>query len=89
MSASMAAVSYPSAAKVAARLALTDDLPTPPLPEAIAKMRVLTPGLLNGFCLRSALRPATRSASLSWLMDETSMCGVSFASGYETIAPLI
>ena len=55
----MAAVSYPSAAKVAARLALTDDLPTPPLPEAIAKMRVLTPGLLNGFCLRSALRPVS------------------------------
>ena len=43
MSASMAAVSKPRAANVAARFAVTEDLPTPPLPEAMAKMRVLTP----------------------------------------------
>ena len=81
MSASMAAVSQPSAANVAARLAVTDDLPTPPLPEAMAKMRVLMPGLLNGFCLRSALRPATSWVSLSWLMEPTSMLGINVASG--------
>ena len=52
-------------------------------------MRVLTPGLLNGFCLRSALSPATRSASLSRLIEVTSICGVSRASGYEATAPLI
>ena len=65
MSASMAAVSYPNAANVAARFAVTEDLPTPPLPDAMAKIRVLMPGLLNGFCLRSALRPATSWVSLS------------------------
>ena len=37
MSASMAAVSYPNAANVAARFAVTEDLPTPPLPDAMAK----------------------------------------------------
>ena len=73
MSASMAAVSKPRAANVAARFAVTEDLPTPPLPEAMAKMRVLTPGLLKGFCLRSALRSATRSASLSRLIEPTSI----------------
>ena len=52
----------PVAAKATARLAATVDLPTPPLPEAMAMMR-LTPGMED--LPRSALAAATGGAFTS------------------------
>src|SRR4051812_48702585 len=48
MSASTTPTARPLAASEAARLTVTDDLPTPPLPDATAKTRVSDDGLANG-----------------------------------------
>ena len=53
-SASTTAVERPCAARAMARLAVTDDLPTPPLPEAISSVRVALPGSANGMARPSA-----------------------------------
>ena len=47
-SASSSPTLSPCAAKATARLTVTDDLPTPPLPEAMAITRVWLVGLANG-----------------------------------------
>ena len=75
----MAAVEYPMAAKVAARLAETADLPTPPLPEATAKMRVLIPFLWKGFFRLASRNSATRLVSFSLLMVSTTVWVVRWA----------
>ena len=51
----------PSAAIAAARLTVTEDLPTPPLPEATAYTRVSEPGWANGIS-RSAWPPRSAVA---------------------------
>jgi hypothetical protein len=48
MSASTTPTRRPSAARAAARLTVTEDLPTPPLPEATAYTRVSEPLLGEG-----------------------------------------
>src|SRR5215471_10813955 len=48
MSASTTPTESPDRAMAAARLTVTEDFPTPPLPEAMAKTRVSDPGLANG-----------------------------------------
>src|SRR3954447_24760319 len=48
MSASTTPTDSPRAAIAAARLTVTDDLPTPPLPEATQYTRVSDPGRANG-----------------------------------------
>ena len=65
MSASSSPTEIPRAAIAAARLTVTVDLPTPPLPDATAYTRVSDPGWANGMtgsresprnCLRSSVR---------------------------------
>ena len=65
MSASSTPTDSPRAAIAAARLTVTLDLPTPPLPDATAYTRVSEPGWANGMtgsrasprsCLRSSVR---------------------------------
>src|ERR671917_582777 len=53
-SASTTATSLPRRARATDRLVVTDDLPTPPLPEAISSTRVLLPGSANGISRPSA-----------------------------------
>ena len=53
-SASTTATLRPRAASDTARLVVTEDLPTPPLPEAISSERVRQPGSANGMVLPSA-----------------------------------
>ena len=48
MSASTTPTDRPRAASAAARFTVTDDLPTPPLPEATQYTRVSDPGWANG-----------------------------------------
>ena len=48
MSASTTPTFRPSAAIEAARFTVTEDLPTPPLPDATAYTRVRLPGLAKG-----------------------------------------
>ena len=48
MSASTTPTDRPRAASAAARFTVTEDLPTPPLPEATAYTRVSEPGWANG-----------------------------------------
>ena len=48
MSASTTPTEWPRAARATARLVVTDDLPTPPLPDEISSGRVFEPGWLNG-----------------------------------------
>ncbi len=69
MSASTTATFRPSAAIAAARFTVTEDLPTPPLPEATAYTRVSVPGLANGISFsgappRSRLDSSLRCSSL-------------------------
>ena len=64
MSASTTPTLRPSAAIAAARLTVTEDLPTPPLPEATAYTRVSEPGWANGIS-RSAAPPRSWVASSS------------------------
>ena len=66
MSASSTPTDRPRAAIAAARLTVTVDFPTPPLPDATAYTRVSEPGWANGMtgsradpprsCLRSSVR---------------------------------
>ena len=51
MSASTIPTVRPALAMASARLTVTDDLPTPPLPLAIAKTLVSDPGWANGISL--------------------------------------
>ena len=53
-SASTTATSWPGWASATARLVVTDDLPTPPLPDAMSSTRVLLPGSANGMARPSA-----------------------------------
>ena len=53
-SASTTATSRPRRASDTDRLVVTDDLPTPPLPEATSSTRVLLPGSANGIARPSA-----------------------------------
>src|SRR5262245_31730471 len=48
MSASTTPTEWPRAARATPRLVVTDDLPTPPLPDEISSGRVFEPGSLNG-----------------------------------------
>src|SRR5918993_2143592 len=63
MSASTTPTERPRVASATARLTVTEDLPTPPLPEATAYTRVSDPGLANGISL--AGWPGPRSCSCS------------------------
>src|SRR6478672_8171411 len=71
MSASTMPTLRPSAASARARLTVTDDLPTPPLPLAIAYTLVSEPAWANGISrsarplLRISLRPARCSALIT------------------------
>src|SRR6478672_11382004 len=71
MSASTMPTLRPSAASARARLTVTDDLPTPPLPLAIAYTLVSEPAWANGISrsarplLRISLRPARCSAVIT------------------------
>ena len=62
----------PRWARAMARLAVTDDLPTPPFPEATSRTRVLAPGSAKGMVRPSAWPwlawlPAVASGSpMSW-----------------------
>ena len=53
-SASTTATLRPRAAKATARLTVTEDLPTPPLPEATSRERVRQAGSANGMARPSA-----------------------------------
>ena len=53
-SASTTATDLPCWASAMARLVVTDDLPTPPLPDAISSTRVLDAGSANGMARPSA-----------------------------------
>ncbi len=53
-SASTTAVFLPRLARLTARLVVTDDLPTPPLPEATSSTRVFEDGSANGMARPSA-----------------------------------
>ena len=53
-SASITATSWPRWARATARLVVTDDLPTPPLPDAISSTRVVLSGSANGMARPSA-----------------------------------
>ena len=68
MSASTTPTEWPRAARATARLAVTLDLPTPPLPDAISSGRVREPGWANGIARPSAwpwawVEPAVAAAS--------------------------
>ena len=67
MSASTTPTFSPSAAIAAARFTVTEDLPTPPLPEATAYTRVSEPGLAKGTS-RSACAAAQRGRQLLALL---------------------
>ncbi len=54
MSASTMPTEWPRAARATARLVVTLDLPTPPLPDEISSGRVLEPGWANGIARPSA-----------------------------------
>ena len=53
-SASTTATSLPRRARATARLVVTEDLPTPPLPEATSSTRVGLPGSAKGIARPSA-----------------------------------
>ena len=53
-SASTTAVEWPRLARLTARFVVTDDLPTPPLPEATSRTRVLLDGSAKGMARPSA-----------------------------------
>src|SRR5829696_945465 len=77
MSASTTPTERPRAASATARLTVSEDLPTPPLPEATAYTRVSEPGLANGISFST--RPGPRSSSCSWrrwsaLITSSSTC---------------
>ena len=53
-SASMTATLWPRWASATARFVVTDDLPTPPLPDAMSRTRVCDDGSANGITRPSA-----------------------------------
>src|SRR3712207_6837730 len=59
MSASTTPTDSPRFASAAARLTVTDDLPTPPLPEATAYTRVSEPGWAKGMTDSAESEPRT------------------------------
>ena len=68
MSASRMPTVRPCFASASAKFTVTDDLPTPPLPEATAITLVRFPGCANGICFaglppRSMVRMASRCSS--------------------------
>lgn len=68
MSASMIPTASPRAASAAARLTVTEDLPTPPLPEAIIRTRVALGTAVSGGCSAIRLRAVVMAAAFSsWL----------------------
>src|SRR3954447_14573857 len=69
MSASTTPTDRPRAASAAARFTVTDDLPTPPLPDATQYTRVSEPGWANGITAsgvppRRFLRMSARCSAL-------------------------
>jgi hypothetical protein len=67
MSQSTTATLWPWAASAAARLTVTDDLPTPPLPEATAITRVVESSPQNdGFFSAACARPPRRRVTMAW-----------------------
>jgi hypothetical protein len=77
MSASTTPTDRPFFAMAAARFTVTDDLPTPPLPEATAYTRVSEPGWENGITGSGASVPRTvrrSSARCSSLMTSRPTC---------------
>ena len=66
MSASTTPTFRPCLAIAMARLTVTDDLPTPPLPLAIAKTLVSEPGCANGIsrCRLAALQHVLEAGAL-------------------------
>ncbi len=75
MSASSSPVTAPRAARLAARLIATADLPTPPLPEA-TRITFFTPGSRSSSLLPPDLLPRVRapiSTSTSSTPDTASM----------------
>ena len=74
-SASTTATDLPCCARAMARLAVTDDLPTPPLPDAMSRVRVRLPAWANGMARPSAWPwaawdPAV-AAGLPWTSSRT------------------
>src|SRR3712207_2621201 len=77
MSASTTPTERPRFDSAAARLTVTDDLPTPPLPEATAYTRVSEPGWANGITGSGASVPRTvrrSSARCSSLITSRPTC---------------
>src|ERR671929_1033932 len=77
MSASTTPTDSPRLASAAARLTVTDDFPTPPLPEATAYTRVSEPGWANGMTGSAASVPRTvrrSSARCSSLITSSATC---------------
>ena len=72
MSASRTPTVWPRAASAAARLTVTDDLPTPPFPLATARIRVVSgiwvSGARSAACLRARAIRAARSAAVMALV---------------------
>ena len=67
MSASTTPTDSPRAAIAAARFTVTEDLPTPPLPDATQYTRVSEPGWANGIT-GSAASPRSAAAQLGALL---------------------
>lgn len=78
MSASTMPTLSPLAAMEAARLTVTEDLPTPPLPLATAKTRVSEPGWLKGISFSGPRSP--RSVVCSFLRCSVLMTSSSIST---------
>jgi hypothetical protein len=73
MSASTTPTDSPRAASAAARFTVTDDLPTPPLPEATQYTRVSDPGWANGMTASGASpRRCLRMSARCWSLITSS-----------------
>ena len=72
MSASRMPTDNPRWAIATARLAVRDDFPTPPLPEAMAMIRVVLPGRLNGISLVGPCNCSLRTLRCSSLITSSS-----------------
>ena len=72
-SASIMPTARPREANAAARLAVIEDFPTPPLPETTPKMRVSDPGTVKGL-VRSGLSRDLRAPRCSEFMAPSSSC---------------
>ena len=65
MSASRTPTTWPRAARATARLTVTDDLPTPPLPDAMASTRVFGGTAVSGASSRAFQRARAMTAARS------------------------